>query len=332
MKALLVRLALLALPAGYRRRHEAEVVGTLDELAAASQLSSWRETRDLTLLGLRLRARTATHDGQRAWRAGLHAGGTACLLVSLALAALRLGAGLKTLGNPFASALAFLPTGGWHLGVEVAIVASSVLFLSRPSQLPRLVYATAVLASLGAVWWLPATDRLAGFGFASFGLVGVLLADIGERETRRGAAVAATAGAVAFVAFSLVMHGGNGGIAVSPGIGSSDLLVRALPFAAIALLAILPLAVVDARPVIAATVVTIPLLATLCGILLLGQNRLLARGHTLLGVDGLRRVPAQVEAFEGRLHQGIAVDLSIGLVLLVVAALSVNHHRRLSKG
>lgn len=324
-----LRWALLLLPHEYRQLHGDEVLATLGELAEHGQMSTWRETSDLVLLGLRLRARIATENGQRSWRAGLHSGGMACLLSGMAVAALRLGAAVKSLGDPFRSALAFLPTGGWHLAVELFVLMTSLLLILRPSRLPRILYATAVLASLGAVWWLPATDRAAGFGFASFGVVAVLLTSTNETiRPRRAAAAAATSGSTALFAFSTVMHGGNGGVGVVPGIGSSDLLVRLLPFAALVLLASIPIAAVDARPVVACAVVTIPLCATLFGTLLLGRDRFLERGHWQALADGRSQIPTRVLAFEGRLHQGIAITLAVGLLLLLVATTSVTHHHR----
>ena len=102
-----------------------------------------------------------------------------------------------------------------------------------------------------------------------------------------------------------------------------------LPFAALLLLVSIPFTRVDARPVVAAAVVVVPLCATLVGVLLLGRGRLHERAHWQLGANS--QIPAGVQDFEGRLHQGIAIDLAIGLLLLLVATVSVSHQRARGK-
>lgn len=122
-----LRIALATVPGGRHGELGCELEATLDDAAAAGGLSSTREAVHLVLLGVALRARRATDDGMRPWRAGLSAGATACIVVRTALAAVRIGTVPSGSGSRFASGLAFLPTGPVEAVFELAVAVAGVV-------------------------------------------------------------------------------------------------------------------------------------------------------------------------------------------------------------
>lgn len=320
MTTKLIRAALHTLPGGRRGPLGTEMEATLDDITAAGSLSSTKEAAHVALLGVNLRSRLASRNGSRPWGAGFSAGATACILARTALAAVRLGTVPSGARSPFSSGLAFLPTGPVEATVELAAVLAGLAFIARPSRPTRILYALVVAASVLAALHLPTSDRLAAWGFASFGLVGVLIPRSARRPTLRVILSGAT-GLILLFAGSVLAHGGNAGAgSMIPGQGSSDQLARMLPFAPLILL---PLAALDPRPAIAAAVVCVPLAATHLGMLRLAAERSPYPGARIY-------MPRGAAAFTLTYEHGLGLDLGVVVTALLVALLTTTVHRRLA--
>lgn len=322
MTTKLIRAALHTLPGGRRGPLGTEMEATLDDVTAAGSLSSTKEAAHVVLLGVNLRSRLASRNGSRPWGAGFSAGATACILARTALAAVRLGT-VPSGARSFSSGLAFLPTGPVEATVELAAVLAGLALIARPSRPTRILYALVVAASVLAALHLPTSDRLAAWGFASFGLVGVLIPRSARRPTLRVILSGAT-GLILLFAGSVLAHGGNAGAgSMIPGQGSSDQLARMLPFAPLILLSLLPLAALDPRPAIAAAVVCVPLAATHLGMLRLAAERSPYPGARIY-------MPRGTAAFTLTYERGLGLDLGVVVTALLVALLTTTVHRRLA--
>ncbi len=323
MTTKLIRAALHTVPGGRSGSLGVELENTLDDVAAEGCLSSTKEAAHVVLLGVSLRSRLASHNGSRPWRAGFSAGATACVLVRTALAVVRLGTVPSGARSPFSSGLAFLPTGPVEAAVELGAVLAGLAFIARPSRATRILYGVVVAASLLTALHLPASDRLAAWGFASFGLVGVLIPRSARRPTPR-IILTGSGALILLLASSILAHGGNAGAGgMIPGQGSSDQLARMLPLAALILLTLLPLAALDPRPAIAAVVVCIPLAATHLGMLRLAAERSPYPGARIY-------MPRGAAAFTLDYEQALGLDTGVIVAALLIALLATAAHRRLA--